>query len=380
MGTKGEFEEIYNKPMKRMKPLLNSIISISLCLSAMAEGKPPTPSEGEVIGHSLKVTARVIDEEGQPMGGIPVEIVIDNPHGRKRAPGPLSGRTDKDGKYTYEGMGNNFATIIAAKEGYYGSALGKDFSEAREEEVQKTNRYRPWDPTIDIVLKKIGKPIPMVVILGDSSSDYAKFAPEVGKDLGFDLRQYDWIHPYGKGKTADFTFRFESDLQDTENYTVKVSLRFAHPDDGVIPIFSLHGVESLLKYPREAPLAGYSNAPRQWELTMKGGNAISPAPPSDNLPKPPLGYYFRIRTERNAAGKMISGLYGKIVLNQPYSNDTHDPIQIIPHGYVASGVYSKMPGFLLSYYLNPAANDRNLEYDQHNNLAPGVDKGLTWPP
>jgi hypothetical protein len=38
------------------------------------------------------------------------------------------------------------------------------------------------------------------------------------------------------------------------------------------------------------------------------------------------------------------------------------------------------PSFTFSSYLNPTPNDRNLEYDQQNNLAPEADKGATYPP
>ena len=42
--------------------------------------------------------------------------------------------------------------------------------------------------------------------------------------------------------------------------------------------------------------------------------------------------------------------------------------------------FDPTPGFQISYYLNPTPNDRNLEYDQQNNLAPEADKGATYPP
>ena len=64
-------------------------------------------------------------------------------------------------------------------------------------------------------------------------------------------------------------------------------------------------------------------------------------------------FCFRIRTKRDAKGNIVKAYYGKI-----YGD------VVMEWSYL--GV--SRVGFL--YYLNPAPNDRNLEWDMKNNLCP----------
>ena len=115
--------------------------------------------------------------------------------------------------------------------------------------------FRPWNPTIDVVLRKVGNPIPMRVWLG--GTDGAHRAPGIGEEFGFDLFEKDWVEPHGKGKQSDLFVKFSSDFKGQKDYKTSCHIRFANPDDGFFPVPELISEESLLKYPREAPMNGY---------------------------------------------------------------------------------------------------------------------------
>lgn len=96
--------------------------------------------------------------------------------------------------------------------------------------------------------------------------------------------------------------------------------------------------------------------------------------------KQPLGYIFRIRTIKDKTdSNVISALYGKIV-GRHGTSDNINPFEFNTLNRNEKRELVLDPSFTFSYYLNPTPNDRNLEYDQENNLAPEADKGLTYPP
>ncbi len=64
-------------------------------------------------------------------------------------------------------------------------------------------------------------------------------------------------------------------------------------------------------------------------------------------------YFFRVRTQKDDKGEIVSALYGKIYGNISFSVDKS---------------IGKLYGML--YYLNPDSNDRNLESDYKKNLFP----------
>ena len=159
---------------------------------------------------------------------------------------------------------------------------------------------------------------------------------------------------------------------DTENFKTTATIRFSNADDGLIPVDTLTGTESLHIYPRTAPENGYD---------VKTITLTDPILESRVRAKhkQPLGYLFRIRTVRDKeSGRILSANYGKIVAPEEGTANVN-PFELI--SYMAKNRrIDSTPGFRFSSYLNPTPNDRNLEYDQHNNLAPEVMKGGTYFP
>jgi len=216
--------------------------------------------------------------------------------------------------------------------GYYLSFLPKyHFTDVQAAKCQ------PWNPTVDVLLKKIVNPIPM----------YAKkvrtTVPALDKPIGFDLAAGDWVQPFGAGTNNDFIFTFSRTSNDPTDYSIKLQLAFTSKGDGVqvIPKGTDHQGTSLLKLPRNAPEDGYETS---WSTTLNHGSFGLTPPQSEGL-----GYFFRIRSILQD-DKVKQGQYGKIDGN----------ISI-------AGAATDHPGITFTYYFNPTGTT-NLEFDPTKNL------------
>lgn len=318
---------------------------------------------------TLAITAKVMTEDSIPLENADVKISIVNNNEFKDGSNDIRGKTDREGKFSTEGLGLPIATIVAEHEGYYWSM--KEYHNFKNfDEAKKTGKYVPWDPVIELTLKKIGKPIPMIVRFGTEA--WIQTTPIPGKEVGFDLFEYDWVAPHGKGKTSDLLINLVLQPGDEENRMVKGEIRFGNEDDGLIPIMELTAPESLLKYPRIAPKDGYETK------VVKPPNIIPVS--GINVAAEPVGYFFRIRTQKDkSTGKIVSAFYGKIVAKSGLRRPSDNPFLLHQYSYTNHGRKLE-PGVEFSYYLNPTPNDRNLEYDQRNNLAPEASEGSVYAP
>lgn len=337
---------------------------LAVCFSGAAIHAQEQPDQFPEAGareenFTMRITARVINEEGKPMAGVPIRIGIHNVNDYKDQYNDFRGKTDAEGKFSAEGIGRPLAKIEVKKKGYYVSRKTYTCYDGTEEKIRKSGHYYPWDPVVDLVIKKIGKPIPMIVRLagGGCKSWCEPTADQMGKELRWDLEKGEWLPPYGKGKKADLILKFESSYTDEANKFAKLFIKFANPDDGFVTIQRLEGEESLLRFPREAPKRGYGIKTIDLFTKSFGDWSLS-----KNRPK---GYFFRIRTQKDKAGKVVSAIYGKIT----------KPFCLYP-----PAMRYRLPVMKFDYYLNPTPNDRNLEFDQIHNLAPDAPKGARWLP
>jgi hypothetical protein len=183
-----------------------------------------------------------------------------------------------------------------------------------------------------MVLKKIGKPIPM----------YAKYVengpPVFNEPVGYDLMIGDWVAPHGKGQTADIIFTGHLDKKSKNDYDYKLIVSFPKSGDG-IQEFTVPDIEkdSALRSPHEAPADGYQSQVIRTMSRHPGQAATEDLDLNRN-------YFFRVRTVLDSNGNVKSALYGKI--------------------------YGDFMQF--KYYLNPTPNSRNVEFDPKHNLLGGL--------
>jgi hypothetical protein len=277
--------------------------------------------------HDWKVNFKIIDDAGQPIQGAEATVFYDRMAMPDNSidPGKITGLTDATGAFMASHHDTTYGLRFRVqKDGYYSTDWTEDFH--RVFSPEKLNR------NLNLVLKKIGKPIAM----------YAKSVnlgmPVFEKPAGFDLIVGDWVAPYGKGIDADMIFEAHLDKRADNDADYRLTVSFPKAGDG-IQEFIVPDAEkgSDLRSPREVPADGYKP---QWVQTRNRKPGQSE---TGNL-NSNRNYFFRVRTKLDENGKVVSAHYGKI--------------------------YGDFMQF--RYYLNPTRNSRNIEFDPKQNLLGGL--------
>ena len=279
---------------------------------------------GQILIPEWKVTVQVVDEANRPEPGADAEVWYSAPPRRGSSVGhdKVVGRTDTNGLFTASGRSQFDLVYSARKAGFYTStkSLELGFTEKK--------RHEPWNPTLKLMLKKIGKPIPMYAKATRSN------VGEAGRAFGYDLTVGDWVAPKGNGVSTDILFTAQLDKRAENDFDYKLVVSFPNQGDGIQP-FSITELEktSALRSPHEAPEGGYQPEWIKSQSRRPGEPAVNPLDES-------LNFFFRVRTVLDEKGNVKSALYGKI--------------------------YGDFMNF--RYYLNPEPNSRNMEFDPRRNL------------
>ena len=298
------------------------LIAVTTCCANAQLLTTPTPT--------WKTTFKVVDESGQPVPNAKASVGYLDTH-------QITGLTDSNGIFVASHKDKSFGLAFDVKKaGYYSFHQSYEMGWAYQYNATK------WDPTIKVLLRKIGKPIPM----------YARNArieiPEINKPIGFDLIKNDWVAPYGKGKQSDFIFTAQRRWIDWKDFDSSFSLSFSHSGDGLIPVLIPLSQGSELRMSAIAPVEGYTtNIVKSLSDTPTGGWKHN-----DREANKDLNYYFRVRTEMDDQGNVTNALYGKI-----YGDFALDPIN------------SKTLLVFFNFYFNPNSNSRNVEFDPKRNLS-----------
>jgi hypothetical protein len=237
--------------------------------------------------------------------------------------------SDAEGIFTGKANASARIGITVRKDGYYFSRQLYEFTSR-----SLLNRWEPWNPTIEVVLKKKRNPVGMY---DNHRTTYQ--VPKFGIPIGFDLVKEDWVTPYGKGLVSDFIINFNSEIRAYTDYDCDFTLAFSNPHDGIQPYFFANDDQSYFKWPFEAPGSGYLSK-------MSKQKTMSPEKGYKSDEKETINYIFRVRTEIDQDGNIIKAHYGKLIGE---------------FGFVPKG------GLTFRYILNPDGT-RNLEEDPEKNL------------
>ena len=251
------------------------------------------------------------------------------------------GVTDENGVFVAEGKTTYEVFYDVTLENYYAFSSVRRYYKTDGIGV-KDGRWQPWNPTIEITLKKKRNPIPM----------YAQKAtvrlPKNGEAFGYDFMVGDLVAPHGKGKQADLFLMcaFKTTGESFGDYKVELFITAVQQDEGIMVN---QKDEGAFKSAYEAQENGYE--PQYYSVLERTASEI--------LQKIELAsteyLTFRSRIIRDDEGNIISSHYGKIIMD----------------GTIDYGIDFKNPegtrvGF--TYYFNPTPNDRNIEYDPAENL------------
>jgi hypothetical protein len=262
------------------------------------------------------MTLRVLGDEGQPLPDARVWVAYSDPkEGESLDPlrpngWAVGGFTDTNGMFsaTHENTRSSSLGLHIQKDGYYPTVVVYELGAGYDP--------KQWNLSPTWVVKRIRDPIPM----------YAKSVrtvPPTGvESAGYDFMSGDWVSPYGKGKTTDVVVK--------RSPGSGWMISFPNAGDGIQaftnPPTRFPGDGSALRSPHKAPEGGYES-----ELVRKDYNENG-------------NYFIRVRTVLDSQGQVKRALYGKI--------------------------YGDFMRF--RYYLNPKANDLNVEFDPKHNLLTGL--------
>jgi hypothetical protein len=293
-------------------------------------------AHAQVPQPAWNATITVLDETDRPVAGANVEMsfYVKAKLGESESGGNVQGLTDTNGVVllSHPNTGSIGVAFQANKAGYYATTKGHQFVEFKDGDPEK------WNPTVTLLLKKIGQPIAMY-----AKKEEIKM-PKENEPVGFDLMIGDWIAPYGTGKTADVFFTVHRKITSPQEFDADLKLTFPNAGDGVAIVPPAPDTGSPLVMPHSAVEEGY-----QPVLTWSYHNFTETSEPAS-------GYFFRVHTVLDENGNVKSALYGKI------------------QGDVRFYVGTKAPraGIGFQYYLNPTPNSRNVEFDPKQDLLGGL--------
>jgi hypothetical protein len=289
-----------------MKPILQ-MMACTLAFTLTACGQP-----------SAKVIIKVVDESGQPIHDAEAGVTFEQPYA-VNDPVRLEnaiGKTDTNGLYEITGRTSGYVFWGASKPGYY-SYKGEPLAF-----FNRTLRgWEPWGSTNVAVLKEVLNPVALVV------RERELIPPVFDQPCGFDIRAGDWVAPHGQGTTADLIVEHSAEQRAKDDFDYRYTVRFPNPLDGLIPFETPRFTGSRLRSAHEAPANGYQT---EWISTR----SRRPDQSEKNNRNEDRNFYLRVRTQVDEKGRIKSAHYGKI--------------------------YGDFPRVVI--FLNPAANDRNIEY------------------
>ena len=295
---------------------------------------------------TAKYTILVVDEQGVPIEGADTSISFMRPksQGWGGKTNFISGKTDKGGIFTGQGVTERYGVYGADADGYYGTSF-KYNGFTGVSGILGFRKWQPWNPSLEVVLKKIINPIPMYAYYSGMMA-----FPDVEGSIGYDLVKHDWVSPYGKGITADFVFKLEGEFRSMRDSNVKFLLEFSNATDGLQPLIAKKTQGSNFISDHHAPLTGYQPKLKQSRIIAPGKLSKTSYNNDDDY-----NYYFRIRC---GDAKVNTCLYGKI----------YNRIEFAARRFLS-----------FTYYLNPTPGDTNIEFDPKRNLFKDLKNKISAP-
>ncbi len=319
-----------------------SLVFLSMLLSL--------PGCASVAGDPrFAMTLRVVNDQGDPVEGAQARIGA----GRRSKPGEpeglgifADGLTDEAGIFFGEvrAVDGYSAGYRVENEGHY------QVWEGYRSRGVKSGRWQPWNPTINVVLKRIRNPVPMY------AARWMGLLPVFEEWVGFDLEVADWVAPHGKGMLADVELFGTGQFVDNRNVWGRVTLRFVGPGNGMIlyKVGKLKGV-SAPRLPYEAPETGYASD-YTWERVRRDDPAAHNGLYFRDGRDETENFFIRVRSQWDEEGSLVSAWYGKI----------HGPTEVMTITRLLNGGPWRI-GLAFTYLVNPDGT-RNVEFDQKRNL------------
>lgn len=302
-----------------------------LCAQNMRAASPEIET-AKKDGAKGKITFRITDSKGNLVENAKVSAGFYNPRKRNDS---STGMTDTNGLCTVEGVSDSQMRYTIIKEGHYKTEAAYWFYPGAGRSVLD-GHWQPWNPINTVVLKEHRNPVPMY------AENVDILIPVQGSPIGFDLEKGDWVAPHGQGSRSDLLVRYVATYEGPQAFSKRIEMSFSSAQDGV-QVFVIDGNSKFISM-YAAPEEGYVPT-----LVLERERTRDKIIKSQEIGE---GQYlvFRVRTVKDKDGKLISANYGKI------------------YGPIDYGRMGEKHRLMFSYFFNPTANDRNLEFDPSRNL------------
>ena len=287
------------------------------------------------------VSFLIVDGQGHPVQG----AVVNGGFWNNDEKGyDFEKATDENGMVTLTSRCTGDLNFTIKKNGHYQTKLRYWFFKARFDCVEN-DRWIPWNPTIEIVFKRVVNPVAMYAVKNRN----ILFIPETNKMIGFDMTVNDWMMPHGKGVTEDFAIIFNWNGKTGIDYEgSELSLTFNHEYSGayIVPQDEF----SAYRSPYFADTNRVFSQRFDWFTKKVNGKW------EENFFDEHSMMILRTRPRIDPNGKLVGGHYAKIYAPLHFS-----------FGNKGNGELN------LWYMFNPVENDLNLEFDISKNLLSPLD-------
>ncbi len=321
MFMSGKFLKKLHQKEKRMKMLTRMTFLTAFNILCVACATPPTTKftvhaveESTFIPVTNAIVRTGFTSKYDPWGNEKNEYI------KVTESVDISGKKTLEGKTVFSERGG-----MVWADGYYPTGFN-----TKSKHNRILNRWEPWNPTIEVKMRKIKDPVPMVY-----KSFLYKNIPNVADKFGFDFEIGDWVRPYGNGINPDIIVFYEKIEKSSKNDGgIQYTIKFPNALDG-IQSYKFKNNQSTYEWPYVAPLEGYTsqlNKKYIWNFNGTSEGNIDRENQNDT------NYIFRIRSKKDENGK-ITGMYGRI------KND----VKILS-------------SLTIEYWLNTDPNSRSLEY------------------
>ena len=204
----------------------------------------------EVKTAELVVT--VTDDESMPLANADVRVEYQalSKSGKRIRDYALKGKTDLEGKYSFQAQTTNEITISASNEGFHKSTgirleLSPSNSESEKwifDSSKTTIQLISEVDPVDIYHRKV-----VNKVLNTS-----------GVGVGFDFQKGDWVSPHGQGVYKDIVFKTQGEFTNHREHSIECQMSFSDSNGGVLEEKNLR-TKSSLSHKRTAPISGYES-------------------------------------------------------------------------------------------------------------------------
>lgn len=365
---------------------------ILLFFSGLAFGQSDYVKKLPLVSFELEC----LSENGVPVDGVNVKA-SDHMVNLKDKFRRDTGKSGKNGKTSLQLRALSGIGVYAEKAGYYSSIaptkgerpfdmrfrfepfIYDDLDPRRNRDVEPPMK-KEVKLEASITLREIKNPIPLYV------KRVRMDIPARDVWLGYDFEIGDWVKPHGKGVKSDMRIRSapkRHDPADPNGWTLLPGVATLEvdfgKDGGIIRVTKDNGwlAVSEMKMPHLAPEAGYDKLPilKIKHTTFEDSSELEKIPGNNEyLLRKANGYFFRTRVKREG-DKVVSANYGKLMGNINYR-----PAQLDDAWWGDKKKNAPAFGSIeFTYYFNPTANDRNLEFDVKKNLFRRSDQWIREP-